>query len=879
MVDYNKFSATTLQALKEGKQPDYASMEASELEELKKLASPKQAAPTPHPLPAPTAREALNDEAASYLESATRGAAQGATFGFADELTGAAEALKDSYDNNSLEKFGDDYSKHRDESREAYRAAEEANPLTSFAGNIAGGMLIPVPGANAALKGAQGVEKAAKLAMIGAGAGALTSAGSSETSATQNPIQLAKESVEGGLVGAAVTPALGMGVPAAAKGLKNWWSGLKSGKDLTNAFKFSKADPNFMSTENAIKVSNDTYNSVEQKLLPMVTDDLQEAASRQYEKGLQEATGTTTSDDLSKMVDDAFNTANPAVKNDPQFLSEREKMKGLVSGLSDEQTTVTNTVTTAQDEAKLQEKLTGRLAQENKRIETGIENDVKKEVASLVENARTSNPKSAATKASEEWFKQEEQKSLVAAFNQATSNAERETNKALTDLLEAHGAQLKKAGLSPAEVTAKLDEVRQKAVPMLSKVRDEKAQKYYGEFLDYYKTQAKPLSRSVETVNEQGEKVLRSEFIDPLGRKRAKIINLSKLEAAAQGVNSADDVAKLSSDIRADKVAAAKDVPPPSIAKEIDPKTGKELMVLRYHLPDGTEVVKPEVIKAAVNSETAKVALKKDMSVEDVLRIKQRATALINNSETSTTKQGNPDVYEAALKLKNAADAKLKAMGVDLDTINSKYKVVSEVAGQTGVDLRGVTPATAPKAKVDAAEKLAKDFISSNKNVSGNEQRRIANTQAILNDSGLVDPAKVEQVFSDVKDLAYKDYLLRTAHNESYLATDAKKYAMGTGVLNARGKALSTAGALGKVTGQAQRGANKVMADMSGAVTRMTPDALLNMAGKVKDSKTAELLKKIATQPEGKRKALIFSMMQTPAYREAIHGIMGDEGE
>ena len=69
-------------------------------------------------------------EAPGYAASATRGAAQGATLGFADEIAGAGAAMWPG---------GQDYTEARDESRERFDAARAANPKTFLAGELLGG--------------------------------------------------------------------------------------------------------------------------------------------------------------------------------------------------------------------------------------------------------------------------------------------------------------------------------------------------------------------------------------------------------------------------------------------------------------------------------------------------------------------------------------------------------------------------------------------------------------------------------------------------------------------------------------------------------------------------------------------------------------------
>lgn len=97
----------------------------------------------------------------SMLESGVRGLVQGATFGLADEATGALEAML----------TDKTYAQARDESRANYEAAQKANPGTYLAGDIGGGVataFIPGLGVLNAGKGAKLAEVAGKGALQGA---------------------------------------------------------------------------------------------------------------------------------------------------------------------------------------------------------------------------------------------------------------------------------------------------------------------------------------------------------------------------------------------------------------------------------------------------------------------------------------------------------------------------------------------------------------------------------------------------------------------------------------------------------------------------------------------------------------------------------------
>lgn len=121
-----------------------------------------------------------------------RAGAQGATAGFADEITGFVESL-------TSDKT---YKQARDESRAAYKAAEDAHPTLTTIGKIGGGIasaLVPIGGAARATG-------FAAHALRGAGFGALSGAGESEG---ENVLDVAKDAAKGAAVGAAVGGTVG----------------------------------------------------------------------------------------------------------------------------------------------------------------------------------------------------------------------------------------------------------------------------------------------------------------------------------------------------------------------------------------------------------------------------------------------------------------------------------------------------------------------------------------------------------------------------------------------------------------------------------------------------------------------------------------------
>lgn len=159
-------------------------------------------------------------EKPGYLESAARGLGQGASLGFADEITGGLESLLSDKT----------YEQARDESRAAYKSAQEANPMTYGASELGGGVATAfVPGLNIA-KGATLANIAAKSA-LSAGINAAGSSGA------QNVGDLVRDTATGAATGGVLGGTLGKVAPKLGEA---WdWGAGKIGagtKDLAERF-------------------------------------------------------------------------------------------------------------------------------------------------------------------------------------------------------------------------------------------------------------------------------------------------------------------------------------------------------------------------------------------------------------------------------------------------------------------------------------------------------------------------------------------------------------------------------------------------------------------------------------------------------------------
>lgn len=169
-------------------------------------AAPKPVAPDARAAPA----------GPSGLESAGRGALQGATFGFGDEGAGAITSLLQTGVNvlpGAVQRaldvvpapVGEAYRFSRDEERRANTAAEEANPNAYLAGNVAGGVLTgkAVP-TGQILKGGKLLARLGNAALSGAGQGAAYGLGRSEAELGEGEVgRAALDTALGGALGAA----------------------------------------------------------------------------------------------------------------------------------------------------------------------------------------------------------------------------------------------------------------------------------------------------------------------------------------------------------------------------------------------------------------------------------------------------------------------------------------------------------------------------------------------------------------------------------------------------------------------------------------------------------------------------------------------------
>lgn len=151
--------------------------------------------------------------APSKMESAGRGLVQGVTFGFGDEIYGAAKGAYDALAGSG--DFSGTYAKERDAVRAANDRASEANPWSYFTGELGGAVATPFGLAGAGAKAATTAKtglgaRSASAAKQGAGYGGVYGLGTGEGDFADQAMSTVGGAVAGGVVGGALPGAVSL---------------------------------------------------------------------------------------------------------------------------------------------------------------------------------------------------------------------------------------------------------------------------------------------------------------------------------------------------------------------------------------------------------------------------------------------------------------------------------------------------------------------------------------------------------------------------------------------------------------------------------------------------------------------------------------------
>lgn len=155
-----------------------------------------------------------DQEPVGRLESAGRGALQGVTLGFGDEIYGAAKGAYDKVLGSG--DYSGTYARERDAVRAANDKAQKDNPGTFLVGELAGSVALPFGMAKAGVKGVQAANAGLKARSVaaakeGAAYGGAYGFGKGEGSAEDQALSTLGGAATGGTIGAAVPAAVAVG--------------------------------------------------------------------------------------------------------------------------------------------------------------------------------------------------------------------------------------------------------------------------------------------------------------------------------------------------------------------------------------------------------------------------------------------------------------------------------------------------------------------------------------------------------------------------------------------------------------------------------------------------------------------------------------------
>lgn len=168
------------------------------------------------------------------LGDLAKGVGQGITLGGGDELLGALQGSLDYAFKPEVKSWLDAYRTRQQAAQKDYEDAKSRSPILTGAGELAGGLALPVGAVGAAGKGIGTLGKLALTAGTGAAAGALSSEGTLD----KDPSQILKDAAEGGTIGALAHGA-GSALGAGAKALSPAYEKLKGNLDFLRQLELS----------------------------------------------------------------------------------------------------------------------------------------------------------------------------------------------------------------------------------------------------------------------------------------------------------------------------------------------------------------------------------------------------------------------------------------------------------------------------------------------------------------------------------------------------------------------------------------------------------------------------------------------------------------
>lgn len=906
-IDYSKISDNTLELLANKKYEaiDYSTLPDSELEQVANYIDTYQAT-----------SKAQEPEDISKTESFLRGAAQGASFGFADELTAKTESLLSDKE----------YEQALAESREAYKAAEEANPMTSFAGNIAGGVAIPVPLLGAAATGATTAAKAGKLALAGAGMGAVAGVGTSE--AEKLSADTAKEAASGAVAGALLTPAIGLGAPAVAKKAGEIVDSSRLGRSIKGAFtkaeegqlekaaemavakatgasdeatKAIETKPRFGSAEyykqQQLDLNKDTEKFIKDYINPKVSEGgVAGFRNKAYEQVALEAKkakvsadvdqilailkpGETTTKEsaelLKSLSDDVLETVGARLEVDPTKLKSAEAIE------------------------KQKTKILDKVAVAQKKVEQDLVNKSRVEAIEAIKNL--SQDKQAPVKMlADKWLEASRIKLQTRAANSARNESIDLINKIENPSLFADPksplSMLEQESMIKAEALELAGNILSRDV---AEIKPRELSKELQETLTskYVSSIDEQINSTYKLIPTQDPKTGNTVFVasfQGLGDELvSKPISVSKdLEPLIQGVLEPKEATKYTSkfanellkEIKQGIKEAGDDI---KLSIETNPETKSKIIsaTVPTSVPGKSQLI-TAAVPEGVEIPTLKVPAKKDLDFDDIKKILQYADEQLSSRDSLSagSKEARKRLVELKDKLKSSIKSSSKAREAQekADKIRTLESEELSRPFQMPISnlnrLRVLDKGAFDKTVQNEARALEQKLLKAGAKEASPEGSMLIQTKEALDKAAQMGMESAPTLKSRLDTLTEKSQeldILRSLYDREELPGGFGALVQRLG-LSPTGAALRTsveAGALsGKVQGKLRQsgvaqGINKLFT--------LDPATLNATADRVDNVVLKNYLKAMASADGAKKKALAFNLAQQPAMRDLVKDYLG----
>lgn len=812
----------------------------------------------------------------SKTESALRGAAEYGSLGFADELTGAVQhpvgALEAIINQLSSGQFDDsdalgEYRKERDESRAAYKAAEEANPLTFHGTGLATALAVPIPGLtelNEARVGAEAFGAFAPFAKAvhsGVQAGAVGGLGSSEKDTAAGTVEdVGSGALTGGLFGGLLH-----GASKAVSGASGVFKDSRFGKNVADSFNLGKKEADVFTsaksraTQESLEhvAKTDLMDALYKGPLKAVKADFENAKLKAEQQGK-----VGLFDDIVKKFDDKINEISvkgSATDKDIEELNKIRDSMGQVSTVKSK-----GQITPDMINAGIA-KASSNLSKVAAKGETALVNQVRSQVASETTKAHSKMVSAiedgiASLNKKLDSARKQSDAALNKASNQGASPLARSKARQQHSLKQAEIAQLES---NIAELRGKLASAPELDLSKVKPAADAKAQ----ELLDT--RTAEMLQQDPRAVDFKPTEI--SQRYDDLS---GDLI----VRASMEGVGEIPK--RMSSEV----TVKAPELTEKIVGRgELSPSVMDETL----RLLQDTELSTGGTKEA---SSVLQKSLKDSLYGKDLRTLAEEAVDReLANVELPKSQPLNLAKEREDLIVKKMNQMKAEGMTTTQDTLSAKYAQRQALFNELGIPLdksgdkffdalKGV-----PDDLIKVFRKAAEDTASTEA-VKVDNMRKLAQP---LIDSGHVDGGKVDEVINTMRQLTRRKQLQDIAekkgfnegsfdplHPKQTLSTLAKmgrstdaqivRQSANLGALSESGVAKTGKAILRGVEGMFNWPSNKVQ-------------ALGDKLAAQKSSFGPTLQKIAGEQDERKRRALLFALSQQPAFREIFS--KNDSGE